>query len=74
MLAPKDFTPAMLRPLAANEYYWQPERSSSGPITIVMSSADQVLYVGDRLDNDVRPAQEAGMATALMSSRFTKLV
>jgi HAD superfamily hydrolase (TIGR01549 family) len=28
--------------------------------------ADQVLYVGDRLDNDVRPAQEAGMATALI--------
>ena len=28
--------------------------------------ADQVLYVGDRLDNDIRPAQEAGMATALI--------
>jgi HAD superfamily hydrolase (TIGR01662 family) len=28
--------------------------------------AEQVLYVGDRLDNDVRPAQEAGMATALI--------
>jgi FMN phosphatase YigB (HAD superfamily) len=28
--------------------------------------ADQVLYVGDRLDNDVRPAQVAGMATALI--------
>nr|MDT0666800.1 HAD family hydrolase [Micromonospora sp. DSM 115978] len=28
--------------------------------------ADQVLYVGDRLDNDVRPAQVAGMATALV--------
>jgi hypothetical protein len=45
MLAPKDFTPAMLRPLAANEYDWQPERSSSGPITIVISSADKALYV-----------------------------
>ena len=22
--------------------------------------ADQVLYVGDRLDNDIRPAQEMG--------------
>jgi HAD superfamily hydrolase (TIGR01662 family) len=28
--------------------------------------AGQVLYVGDRLDNDIRPAQEAGMATALI--------
>jgi hypothetical protein len=45
MLAPKDLTPAMLRPLAANDYDWQPERSSSGPITIVISSADQALYV-----------------------------
>lgn len=26
--------------------------------------ADQVLYVGDRLDNDIRPAQAAGLATA----------
>jgi hypothetical protein len=45
MLAPKDLTPAMLRPLAANEYDWHPERSSSGPITIVISSADKALYV-----------------------------
>jgi hypothetical protein len=43
--APKDFTPAMLRPLAANEYDWHPQRSSSGPITIVISSANQALYV-----------------------------
>jgi FMN phosphatase YigB (HAD superfamily) len=27
---------------------------------------DQVLYVDDRLDNDVRPAQVAGTATALI--------
>jgi HAD superfamily hydrolase (TIGR01549 family) len=26
----------------------------------------EILYVGDRLDNDIRPAQEAGMATALI--------
>jgi HAD superfamily hydrolase (TIGR01549 family) len=26
----------------------------------------EVLYVGDRLDNDVRPAQEAGLLTALI--------
>jgi hypothetical protein len=45
MLAPKDLTPAMVRPLAANEYDWRPERSPSGPITIVISSADKALYV-----------------------------
>jgi HAD superfamily hydrolase (TIGR01549 family) len=28
--------------------------------------AEQLLYVGDRLDNDIRPAQAAGMATALL--------
>jgi len=45
MLAPKDFTPEMLRPLAHNAYDWNPERSSSGPITIVVSAADRALYV-----------------------------
>jgi hypothetical protein len=45
MLAPKDLTPAMLRPLAANQYDWRPERSPSGPITIVVSSADKAIYV-----------------------------
>jgi HAD superfamily hydrolase (TIGR01549 family) len=29
-------------------------------------AADEVLYVGDRLDNDIRPAQEAGIQTALV--------
>jgi len=45
MLAPKDFTRSMLRPLAANDYDWHPQRSSRGPITIVISSADRALYV-----------------------------
>jgi hypothetical protein len=45
MLAPKDLTPAMLRPLGANEYDWRPERASRGPITVVVSSADKALYV-----------------------------
>jgi hypothetical protein len=44
-LAPKDFTPEMLRPLARNDYGWKPERSSSGPITIVVSAADRAAYV-----------------------------
>jgi hypothetical protein len=45
LLAPKDFTPEMLRPLAQNDYDWNPERSPSGPITIVVSAADRALYV-----------------------------
>ena len=45
MLAPKDFTPEMLRPLAKNDYDWHPERSPRGPITMVMSGADRAVYV-----------------------------
>jgi hypothetical protein len=45
MLAPKDFTPEMLKPLAKGEYQWHPERSPSGPMTILVSAADRTLYV-----------------------------
>jgi hypothetical protein len=45
LLAPKDFSPDMLHPLARGDYDWRPERSESGPITIVVSSADRALYV-----------------------------
>ncbi len=45
MLAPKDFSPAMLRPLTQDDYDWHPERSTAGPVTIVVSSADRALYV-----------------------------
>ena len=45
LLAPKDFTPEMVRRLGKDEYDWRPERSSEGPITIVLSSADRALYV-----------------------------
>jgi lipoprotein-anchoring transpeptidase ErfK/SrfK len=45
MLAPKDFTPEMVRRLGRDEYDWRPERSANGPITIVLSSADRALYV-----------------------------
>jgi hypothetical protein len=45
LLAPKDFTPEMARPLAKNAYDWNPERSSTGPVTIVVSAADRALYV-----------------------------
>ena len=45
VLAPKDFTPGMLRPLAHNEYDWRPSRSTGGPITILISAADKAIYV-----------------------------
>ncbi len=45
MLAPKDITAQMVRPLANNEYDWNPERSASGPITMVVSAADKAIYV-----------------------------
>jgi hypothetical protein len=45
MLAPKDFTPEMLKPLGSGEYQWNPERSTSGPITMLVSAADRAVYV-----------------------------
>ena len=45
MLAPKDFSPEMLRSLGKDDYDWHPERSPEGPITIVISSADRAMYV-----------------------------
>jgi lipoprotein-anchoring transpeptidase ErfK/SrfK len=45
MLAPKDFSPEMVRRLAKDEYDWRPERSTEGPVTIVVSSTDDALYV-----------------------------
>lgn len=45
MLAPEDFTAEMLKPLANNDYEWQPKRSPAGPITILVSAADRALYV-----------------------------
>ena len=45
LLAPKDFSPEILHRLGKDEYDWRPERSPEGPITIVVSSADDALYV-----------------------------
>ena len=45
LLAPKDFSPEMLHRLGKDDYDWRPERSPEGPITIVVSSADDALYV-----------------------------
>ncbi|MEU0671376.1 HAD family hydrolase [Streptomyces sp. NPDC006172] len=33
---------------------------------VVPAAVDEMLYVGDRIDNDIRPAREAGMHTALV--------
>ena len=62
ILAPKDFTPEMLRPLAKDDYDWQPERSASGPITIVVSAADKAIYV-------YRNGQPIGRAAVEVSGR-----
>lgn len=35
-------------------------------IGAVSYAAEEILYVGDRLDNGIRPAAEAGLATALI--------
>jgi hypothetical protein len=45
LLAPKDFTADMLRPLANNDYDWRPERAKEGPVTILVSGADRSIYV-----------------------------
>ncbi|WP_330183825.1 HAD family hydrolase [Nocardia sp. NBC_01503] len=33
-------------------------------VEVAPGSADQIIYVGDRIDNDVAPAKKAGMRTA----------
>ena len=73
MRAPKDFTPAMLHSLAANEYDWNPERSPSGPITIVVSSADKALYVYRNGNPIGRAALEVNGRGRLGENVFTLL-
>ncbi|HEV3273158.1 MAG TPA: L,D-transpeptidase [Candidatus Methylacidiphilales bacterium] len=43
-LAPKDLSATTLPPLAKNQFQWMPERSSTGPVTLLISTADQKLY------------------------------
>jgi hypothetical protein len=62
MLAPKDFTPEMVRQLGRDQYDWRPERSPNGPITIVLSAADRALYV-------YRNGNPIGRATVEISGR-----
>ena len=45
LLAPKDMTADMAKPLASGEFQWHPERSTSGPITMLVSAADRTIYV-----------------------------
>ena len=73
LLAPKDFTPAMLRPLAQQEYDWQPERGPGGPITIVVSSADDAIYVYRNGNPIGRAALEVTGGDRLGSHIFTLL-
>jgi hypothetical protein len=73
MLAPKDFTPEMLRPLANDDYDWYPERSPSGPITIVVSAADRALYVYRNGSPIGRAAVEVGGGGPLGNHVFTML-
>jgi lipoprotein-anchoring transpeptidase ErfK/SrfK len=73
MLAPKDLTPDMLRPLSRDEYDWNPERSGSGPITIVVSAADRALYVYRGGNAIGRAAVEITGRGALGNQVFTLL-
>lgn len=49
---------------------WGVSKPDPGFFTCVVEAApcdaDEILYVGDRLDNDVRPAVEVGLRTALI--------
>jgi lipoprotein-anchoring transpeptidase ErfK/SrfK len=73
MLAPKDFTPEMVRQLARNEYDWRPERSPTGPITIVLSSGDRALYVYRNGNAIGRAAVEISGRGGLGNNVFTLL-
>jgi hypothetical protein len=73
LLAPKDFSPEMVRRLAKDEYDWRPERSSNGPITMVLSSADRALYVYRNGNPIGRAAVEISGRGQLGSHVFTLL-
>ena len=73
LLAPKDFTPEMVHRLAKDEYDWRPERSPEGPITIVVSSADNALYVYRNGNPIGRAAIQVSGRGGLGNSVFTLL-
>ena len=71
LLAPQDFTPEMLKALDNGQYEWKPERSQSGPITIVVSSADKAIYVYRDGNPIGRAAVEVTGVTALGEHVFS---
>jgi len=73
ILAPADFTPEMLHPLKKDDYDWHPERSLEGPITMVISSADQAMYVYRNGDPIGRAAVEIAGGNQLGNHVFTML-
>jgi len=73
LLAPKAFSPEMVRRLAKDEYDWRPERSTDGPITIVVSSADDALYVYRNGNPIGRAAVQVNGHGRLGNSVFTLL-
>jgi lipoprotein-anchoring transpeptidase ErfK/SrfK len=73
LLAPADFDPQMIRPLHRGEYDWGPSRSPSGPVTMVLSSADRALYVYRNGDPIGRAAAEISGRGRLGSHVFTLL-
>ena len=76
MLAPKDLTPDMVRQLAHDEYQWHPERSPEGPITIVLSSGDRMMYVyrnGNPIGRAALEINGRGFGNRLGSHIFTRL-
>jgi hypothetical protein len=73
LLAPANFTPDMLRKLGQNDYDWNPERSTEGPMTIVVSSADHAVYVYRNGKPIGRAALEVSGFGKLGSQVFTLL-
>jgi len=76
MLAPKDLTPDMVRQLSHDEYQWHPSRSSEGPMTIVLSSADKMMYIyrnGEPIGRAALEINGRGFGNKLGSHIFTRL-
>ncbi|MEO5714230.1 MAG: L,D-transpeptidase [Luteolibacter sp.] len=73
MLAPKDISAEMLRPLPNNSYDWHPARSTKGPITILLSTADRTVYVYRNGTPIGRAAVEVSGSGGLGDHVFTML-
>jgi len=76
MLAPKDLTPDMVRQLSRDEYQWHPSRSPEGPMTIVLSSSDKMMYIyrnGEPIGRAALEINGRGFGNRLGSHIFTRL-